>query len=147
MQYVHSVHPSSHPDLHRKSQVDLSYKNENKYILCENKYARKATGEKVKRLRKYKFTSIFSSAENNEQQNKAWKKKQIGLAENEKSLLDILKVNRSECEEDLDNINIDDITTNQQNTSLETYLKSSDCPLLENILNELQRKNPQKWKL
>ena len=51
----------------------------------------------------------------------------------------------TERDEDLDNINIDDIPTNQQNTTLENYLKSGDCPLLENILNELQRKNAQKW--
>ena len=113
--------------------------------MCEKKYAHEATGEKVKRLRKYKFTSIFSAVENNDQQTKLQKKKQIGLAENESSLLDILKVYRSEHDEDLDNINIDDITNNQQNTNLETYLKSGDCPLLENILNELQRKNLQKW--
>ena len=62
MQYVHSVHPLSHPDLYHKSQVDLSYKSDNEYVLCENKYACKDTGEKVKRLRKYKFTSVFSSA-------------------------------------------------------------------------------------
>ena len=145
MRYVHSVHPLSHPDLYSKSQVDLSYKNENEYILCENKYACEATGEKVKRLRKYKFTSVFSSAEKNDQQTKQRKRKQIGLVENETSLLDILKVNISECNEDLDNINIDDIATNEQNTNLETYLKSDGCPLLENILNELQRKNAQKW--
>ena len=60
-------------------------------------------------------------------------------------MLDILKVNTSERDEDLDNINIDDIATNQQNTTLENYLKSGDCQLLENILNELQRKNAQKW--
>ena len=113
MQYVHSVHPLSHPDLYRKSQVDLSYKNENEYILCENKYAHEATREKVKKLRQYKFTSVFSSAEKNDQQTKQQKRKQIGLAENETSLLDILKVNTSECDEDLDNINIDDIATNQ----------------------------------
>ena len=113
--------------------------------MCENKYAHKATWEKVKRLRKYKFTSVFSSAEKNDQQTKQRKRKQIGLVENETSLLDILKVNRSERDEDLDNINIDDIAINEQNTNLETYLKSGDCPLLENILNELQRKNAQKW--
>ena len=73
------------------------------------------------------------------------KKKPIGFVENEKSLLDILQPNRAEREEDLDNINIDDITNTQQNTNVETYLKSGECPLLENILNELQRKNPQKW--
>ena len=71
----------------------------------------------------------------NDQQTKQRKRKQIGLAENETSLLDILKVNTSECDEDLDNINIDDIATNQQNTTLENYLKSGDCPLLENILD------------
>ena len=123
MQYVHSVHPLSHPDLYHKSQVDLSYKNYNEYLLCEKKYARKATGEKLTKLRKYKFTSVFSCAAKNDQQ----------------------KVNTSERDEDLDNINIDDIATNQQNTTLENYLKSGDCPLLENILNELQRKNAQKW--
>ena len=47
MRYVHSVHPLSHPDLYHKSRVDLSYKNDNEYLLCEKKYARKATGEKV----------------------------------------------------------------------------------------------------
>ena len=99
----------------------------------------------MKRLRKYKFTSVFSSAEKNDQQTKQQKRKQIGLVENETSLLDILKVNISERNEDLDNINIDDIATNEQNTNLETYLKSDGCPLLENILNELQRKNAQKW--
>ena len=120
--------------------MDLSYKNDNEYLLCEKKYACEATGEKVKKLRKYKFTSVFSCAAKNDQQTKQWKRKQIGLVENETSLLDILKVNTSECDEDLDNINIDDIATNQQN-----YLKSGDCLLLENILNGLQRKNAQKW--
>ena len=113
--------------------------------MCENKYAHEARGEKVKKLRQYKFTSVFSCVPKNDQQTKQRKRKQIGLAENETSLLDILKVNTSERDEDLDNINIDDIATNQQNTTLENYLKSGDCPLLENILNELQRKNAQKW--
>ena len=112
MWYVHSVHPLSCPDLYHKSRVDLSYKNDNEYLLCEKKYACEATGEKVKKLRKYKFTSVFSCAAKNDQQTKQWKRKQIGLAENETSLLDILKVNTSERDEDLDNINIDDIATN-----------------------------------
>ena len=145
MRYVHSVHPLSRPDLYSKTQVDLSYNNDNKYLVCENKYECEATGEKVKKLRKYKFTSVFTSAETYEQPQKLRKKKPIGFAENEKSLLDILQPNRAECEEDLDNINIDDITNTQQNNNVETYLKTAECPLLENILNQLQRKNPQKW--
>ena len=145
MWFVHSVHPLSRQDLYRKIEVDLSYNNDNKYLVCENKYVHEVTGEKVKRLRKYKFTSVFIAAKNIDQQTKQWKKKQIGLAENETSLLDMLKVNRSQRDEDLDNINIDDITNNEQNTNFETYLKSGECPLLENILNELQRKNVQKW--
>ena len=63
MRYVHSVHPLSRPDLYSKTQVDLSYNNDNEYLVCENKYEREATGEKVKKLRKYKFTSVFTSAE------------------------------------------------------------------------------------
>ena len=50
MRYVHSVHPSSCPDLYRKTQVDLTYNNNNEYLVCQNKYEREDTGQKVKKL-------------------------------------------------------------------------------------------------
>ena len=74
-------------------------------------------------------------------QKKQRNKKTVGLQENEESLLDIIKP-QNKNDDDLANTNVDNFQSRNEQLTLETILKSTDCPLLPNIINELSNTNP-----
>ena len=71
-------------------------------------------------------------------------KKTVGLQENKESLLDIIKPQNTN-DDDLVNTNVDNFQSQNEQLTLEIILKSTDCPLLPNIINELSNTNPLKW--
>ena len=85
-------------------------------------------------------TTDWDTAVRRKQKNK----KTVGLQENEESLLDIMKPQNTH-DEDLANTNADTFQARTEEIMLETILKSKDCPLLQNIINELSNTNPVKW--
>ena len=152
MQHIHSVHPKSRPDLFEKIEVmDGMEILETDYVQCEEKYLREEDGRKIKRRQKYKFQSTFANnmLQNNvvEKRSKRYKRC-VGLVNKEKNLLDVVcvHVTASANEEDnAENINIDNIPANLEEITLDEYLKSDRCSILENILNELSNVNNAKW--
>ena len=154
MQHIHSVHPVSHPDLFKIIEIE----NENEvsdidYVVSEHKYVNQNDGTKRKMFKKYRFVSEFSNIvhENNvlDRRNKH-NKKCVGLVNNEQNLLDVVRfhVSRGEAEDDnADNITLEESAPNLTNMTLEEYLKSGSCSLLENILNELKNVNQDKRSL
>ena len=152
MQHIHSVYPVSHPDLFKKIKIE----NENEvsdidYVVSEHKYVHQNDGTKRKMLKKYRFVSEFRNIahENNilDRQNKR-NKKCVGLVNNEQNLLDVVRfhVSSGEAEDDnANNITLEESAPNLTNMTLEEYLKSGSCSLLENILNELKNVNHDKW--
>ena len=68
----------------------------------------------------------------------------VGLQANEESLLDIIKPQNTN-DDDLANTNVDNFQSRNEQLTLETILKSTDCPLLPNIINKLSNTNPLKW--
>ena len=141
MQYVHSVTPTSHPDLFEYEEIDNNTETSSTEILLK-KYINDST------CKTFKCTSVFSQVGRTEQQQKKNKrsKRTIGLNENENSLLDILVTNNNQGEDDIDNANADNYAPLEDNLTLDNYLKSNKTPLLQNILNELQNFNSTKWK-
>ena len=141
MQYVHSVTPTSRPDLFKYEEIDDNTEISSTEILLK-KYINDST------CKTFKCTSVFSQVGHAEQQQKKNKrsKRTIGLNENENSLLDILVTNNNQGEDDIDNANADNYAPLEDNLTLDNYLKSNKTPLLWNILNELQNFNSTKWK-
>ena len=141
MQYVHSVTPTSRPDLFEYEEIDDDTEISSTEILLK-KYINDST------CKTFKCTSVFSQVGRAEQQQKKNKhsKRTIGLNENENSLLDILVTNNNQGEDDIDNANTDNYVPLEDNLTLDNYLKSNKTPLLQNILNELQNFNSTKWK-
>ena len=141
MQYVHSVTPTSHPDLFEYEENDDNTEISSTEILLK-KYINDST------CKTFKCTSVFSQVGRAEQQQKKNKrsKRTIGLNENENSLLDILVTNNNQGEDDIDNANANNYAPLEDNLTLDNYLKSNKTPLLWNILNELQNFNSTKWK-
>ena len=65
-------------------------------------------------------------------------------------MLDVVRfhVSSGEAKDDnADNITLEESAPNLTNMTLEEYLKSGSCSLLENILNELKNVNQDKWSL
>ena len=141
MQYVHSVTPTSRPDLFEYEEIDDNTEISSTEILLK-KYINDST------CKTFKCTSVFSQVGRTEQQQKKNKhsKRTIGLNENENSLLDILVTNLNQGEDDINNANADNYAPLEDNLTLDNYLKSNKTPLLRNILNELQNFNSTKWK-
>ena len=140
MQYVHSVTPTSRPDLFEYEEIDNTETSSTEILL--KKYINDST------CKTFKCTSVFSQVGRAEQQQKKNKrsKRTIGLNENENSLLDILVTNNNQGEDDIDNTNANNYAPLEDNLTLDNYLKSNKTPLLWNILNELQNFNSTKWK-
>ena len=151
MGLLHSVHPVSRPDLFTITEINHRDELQAGQILLETeKYLRDAHGWKVKRKRLYTCSSLYQEANDTRDTQKENKKcRVIGLNGNEKNLLDVVKGNsffRDENQE-VENINPDTVTGglchNQQ--SLDSYLFSDNCSILQNILNELSNAFPNKW--
>ena len=138
MQHVHSIHPKSWRDLFQPIEVTDENETIPETFLWSN------TNEPHKR---FKLVSKFS-LKSTDHDTAVWKKmrnkKTVGLQENEESLLDIIKPQNT-SDEDLANTNADNFQTRNENITLETILKNTDCPLLPNIINELSNTNPLKW--
>ena len=140
MQYVHSVTPTSRPDLFQFEEIQDNTELSSNEIVTQQT---NADGT----CRTLKCTSVFKEVRLPQQQEKKNKrvKRKIGLTENEKSLLDILVTHGIQVEDDIDNANADNYAAREDNITLENYLKSDRTPLLRNILNELQNFNSIKW--
>ena len=140
MQYVHSITPTSCPDLFKFEEIQENTE------LSSNEIVTQQTNPDGT-CRTLKCTSVFKEFMLPQQQEKKSKhvKRKIGLTENEKSLLDILVTHGFQVEEDIDNANADNYAAREDNITLENYLKSDRTPLLRNILNELQNFNSVKW--
>ena len=153
MAHIHSVHPLSRPDLYIKNKINGAYVlSKNAVVIEEEKYLREEDGFKVKRRRKYECVSIFArNRENNfDEGNKCESKRirMVGLQENEKSLLDVVRpayANGNEENEETDDIVKGQDPQNNTPISLEDYLKSDNSSILHNILNELRNVNVKKW--
>ena len=139
MQHIHSVHPTSRPDLFRKIEIEEKDLPCEEYTITQDKYVRQQSGEKVKKKKIFKFCSVFAVNEDNTRDAVASrKKKTVGLAENEESILPLL-ISDTENNEDLEELNVDGVRQNNENLTLDEILKNGNNPLLENILNELKK--------
>ena len=94
--------------------------------------------------------SIYSTrnARSSSAENKTTRRKKlvIGLQENEKNILSILQP--SSASETVTDVGLGDDTLPdlvQNDVIFEQFIQSDDCPLLKNILTELQQFNPTKW--
>ena len=147
MKYLHSVHPSSRPDLYTQEQIvgnDIDTKNS--LVVEKQCYVRADDGYKYKKTVKYKYTSVFVNADALVDEKKKGRGRLFGLQENEDSLLDVLNTkaeNQAGNEEEVDTAV--DMDNQQRKISLEEFLRSDECPLLGNILNELTNANTLKW--
>ena len=64
MQNIHSIHPTSRPDLFTKIEIDLNEEtNDKQMVILKEKYRREKNGFKVKELRKYRYESKFCKAD------------------------------------------------------------------------------------
>ena len=151
MQYVHSIHPISRPDLYKKQEIDDLFAeplNRNDVVIAQSKYIRCNDGYKRKREVKYKYTSIFINARTEQEEKSKRKGRIFGLQENEETILDVLLQNNSIQDVDDDDLNTERVEGRIQQVekpTLEEYLRSDKCSLLENIRNELRNANPAKW--
>ena len=149
MNVLHSVHPASRPDLYSKKLLAEGEKHQpNTIVVEEEKYLREADGFKVKRKRKYQFTSIFAttSATNDDKVKK--RTRIVGLQDNEQNLFAVISANRKKTNEDdneLQEEEVDVQTDVNTPSNLEEYLRSDQSLILHNILNELQNSNSNKW--
>ena len=135
MKDVQSIHPKSRPDLFEPIEVT----DENEYIAENFFWSNPNAPDK-----KYKLISKFAMNTTDWDTAVRRKQKTVGLQENEESLLDIMKPQNTH-DEDLANTNADTFQARTEEITLETILKSKDCPLLQNIINELSNTNPVKW--
>ena len=138
MKAVQSIHPKSQPDLFEPIEVT----DENESIAENFVWSNPNSPHK-----KYKLISKFAMNPSDLEtaaQRKQRNKKTVGLQENEESLLDIMKPPNAH-DDDLANTNADMFQARTEEITLETILKSQDCPLLQNIINELSNTNPVKW--
>ena len=78
-------------------------------------------------------------------QSKKRKKMQIGLQGNEQNILALLRNAPTGINEEEIDMAEDVLPDLVQNNNLEQFLLSDECPLLGNILTELQQFNPTKW--
>ena len=149
MRFVHSVHPASRPDLYDISEIRNENELDPNHVLFrDEKYKRDAFGRKIKRKRMYKCLSIFSgTCVTNPRKRK--KIKLIGLENDEQNLLDVIKTNGllQTPENDVDQIEPDQLVNGdiEQATTLDSFLRSERCSIVQNILNELINVNSAKW--
>ena len=125
--------------IHDNTQI-----KKNSVVIEEEKYLCEEDGFKVKQKRKYMCTSIF---QNNELGKKSELKRNhiIGLQENERSILDIVRPLTEENEGINEEILNNQPNENEQFLTLEQYLGSEESSILQNILNELRNSNVEKW--
>ena len=94
-------------------------------------------------------TSIFAKENRTSNavvmQSKKRKKMPIGLQGGERNILTLLRNPPPETNEDDIDMGEDMLPDLVQNDNLEEFLLSNECPLLGNILTELQQFNPTKW--
>ena len=94
-------------------------------------------------------TSIFAKENRTSNavvtQSKKHKKMPIGLQGGERNILTLLRNPPPEMNEDDIDMGEDMLLDLVQNDNLEEFLLSNECPLLGNILTELQQFNPTKW--
>ena len=151
MKHLHSVHPTSRPDLYDKKRIenDTAIKK-NSVIVEEQKYVHKPNGFKEKENIKYECVSIFMKADEDKEETQkksdGKRNKLIGLQESERSLLDVVYLHHEQNNDDTDNFEDLDAAVPRVD-SLDEYLQSSESNILQNILNELQNSNPDKWRL
>ena len=132
MKYIHSIHPTLHPDLFKKTKVSSTSEfGPNDIILEERNILCNGAGQPGGTKERYKFSTKECKYT---QDNK--KKKNVGLTETETRLLDVFRMQK-EMDGDIENANVDAFAPEEENDNLETYLKSGQCSLLENIMNEL----------
>ena len=73
------------------------------------------------------------------------KKMPIGLQGGERNILTLLRNPPPEMNKDDIDMGEDMLPDLVQNDNLEEFLLSNECPILGNILTELQQFNPTKW--
>ena len=152
MKNLHSVHPLSRPDLYKKEQIQddtvTQPVKKTEVVIVQSKYIHCPDGFKRKCKVMYKYTSIFVNAHGEQEERIKRKGHIFGLQENEENLLDVLLPTNN-----LDNAENDDLEMEVVENgipqigrpSLEEYLRSDKCSLLDNIMNELINSNPGKW--
>ena len=147
MQYVHSVHPISRPDLFQKTVFDESTpKQINSVIIEEDKYICNSEGYKVKRKVRYECISVFAKGTVNNEDKQKKRGRIFGLQENEHNILDVMFTSgQLQSVENGNNDNTPDTPENPVIPTLEGFLRSDKCLLLANILNELTNSNQNKW--
>ena len=84
MQYVHSVHLVSRPDLYIKMPIsnDTELKKHS-VVIKEHKYVRDQNGHKVKTTNKFHYTSIFDCNDENVKKHETRRNRFIWLQDNE----------------------------------------------------------------
>ena len=133
MQHVHSIHPKSWHDLFQPIEVTDEKESIPETFLWSNQ------NEPYKKFKLFSKFEIKATDLETAVLKKQRNKKTVGLQENEESLVDIMKPQNTN-DEDLENTNADNFQTQNEQIMLETILKSTDCPLLPNIINELSNK-------
>ena len=139
MQYVHSVHPVSRPDLYIKMPISNETElKKHSVVIEEHKYVRDQNGHKVKTTNKFLYTSIFDCNDENVKKQETRRNRFIGLQDNEKNLLDVINPHRNQNLDmdinDQEEDGVNDGENEQQRTlSLVEYLKSDSCVILTNI--------------
>ena len=137
---LRSVHYTSRPDLFEIVEIE-----DETETVPESFLVIKATEPHKRFMAVSKFSQQQLANDNsNTNTTKQKTKRTVGLKENERSLLDILKPNTS-VDEELDNTNVDNFAERNDNLTLENILRHPNCPLLHNILNELINTNTLKW--
>ena len=116
----------------------------------EEKYVREPDGLKVKKNRKYMYTSILEGKECGVQKPETKRHHLVGLQDNEQNILDIVK---PQTEQNVNDNDIDDnVLNNARNENdniiaLDQYLCSDESSVLSNILSELKNSNIDKWNM
>ena len=95
------------------------------------------------------YISIFHCNEETGKKPETKRNRLVGLQDTESNLLDVIKpqkdqnvdVDINEQDEDVNEA----ANENERTLSLDEYLKSDDCVILPNIINELKSSNPDKW--
>ena len=154
IQYIHSVHPISRPDLYTKVLInDQTEIKKNSIVMNEDKYVHDAKGFKVKTSLCYMYMSIFECNTTAMKKIEPRRNRLIGLQENEKNLMDVIHPqNETIVDKEVDNIDLDEgrgvdgVNINQPLFTLDEYLKSNNSVILQNVLNELKNANIQKWR-
>ena len=96
------------------------------------------------------YTSVFEGKECGVQKPEMKRHRLVGLQDNERNILDIVK---PQIEQNLNDNDIDDDVLNNAGNennniiSLDQYLRSNKSSVLSNILNELKNSNIDKWNM